>query len=67
MLKMEKPTNPYRYYIVGSQIAMIVACAIFMGYQLDEYFKIKEYYFTIFLALISIIYALVNLVRQIKK
>ncbi len=64
---MEKPTNPYKYYVVGSQIAMIIACAIFLGYQLDEFLKINQYYFTIFFALFSIIYALVSLVRKIKK
>ena len=64
---MEKPTNPYRYYVLGSQIAVIIACSVFFGHQLDEYFRIKQHYFTIFFALVSIIYALGNLVRQIKK
>tara|TARA_B100001250_G_scaffold414364_1_gene452238 strand:- start:1177 stop:1371 length:195 start_codon:yes stop_codon:yes gene_type:complete len=64
---MKQKHSPYRYYILGSQIAIIISVAVFVGYRLDEYLKTEKYYVTILLAVLAIIYTLTNLVRQIKK
>ena len=59
--------NPFKYYVVGTQITITILSAIFIGYQLDNFLKIKNYYITIILAISTIFYALYRLINRIKK
>ena len=66
---MKKPAkfNPFKYYATGFQVAASVFVTIFVGYQLDKFFEIKNYYITLTLAILSIFYVLINLINRVKK
>lgn len=59
--------NPFKYYIVGTQLAATILSAIFIGYQIDRYFNNTHYIITIIFSLAAIFYALYALVRKINK
>ena len=66
---MKKPEkfNPFKYYSIGVQISASIFVTIFIGYQLDKFFEIKNYYITIALAILSIFYVLIDLINRVKK
>ena len=66
---MKKPTkkNPFKYRIIGTQIAITIFCGVFIGHQLDNFFKIENHYITIILTGCTIFYVLYDLVNSIKK
>jgi hypothetical protein len=65
MKKNKKPA--FYYYIFGAQVAITILASIFLGNQLDKFFKTTNAPFTVGLAIISIIYSLVDLVQRFKK
>ena len=66
---MKKPVkfNPFKYYATGFQITASIFVTIFIGYQLDKFFEIKNYYITLALATLSIFYVLIDLINRVKK
>ena len=66
-MKKTPKKNPFKYYIVGTQVAATILSAVFIGYQIDEYFNNTYYSATISLSLAAILYVLYALVRKINK
>jgi F0F1-type ATP synthase assembly protein I len=66
-MKKTPKKNPFKYYIVGTQVAATILLAIFIGYQIDKYFNNVYYGVTISLSLVAIFYVLYALVRKINK
>ena len=62
-----KHKNPFKYYFVGTQIAITISAAVFIGYQLDKFFNHEKYAITIILSAISIFYALYALIQDVNK
>jgi len=62
-----KHKNPFKYYFVGTQIALTVFASVFIGYQLDNFFNHEKYGITIILSAIAIFYALYVLMRDVNK
>ena len=65
MKKNKKPS--FYYYVLGAQVAIIILASVFLGDQLDKFFKTTNAPFVASLAIISIIYSLVELVKRFKK
>ena len=65
MKKNKKPG--FYYYVFGAQIAIIILASVFLGNQLDKLFKTTNAPFVASLAIISLIYSLVELVKGFKK
>ena len=66
-MKKNKPNNPYKYYFIGTQVAATIGASIFLGYQVDKFFKNTHYVFTIILSLFTIFYALWSLIKDVNK
>ena len=65
---MKKNKEPgFHYYVFGAQVAVTILASIFLGNQLDKLFKTTNAPFMVGLAIISIIYSLVDLVNRFKK
>lgn len=66
---MKKPDkkNPFKYYLVGTQIAITVFIAVFAGYQLDVFLNTSSNIIAILFAIISIFYSLYVLVYRVTK
>ena len=59
--------NPFKYYLVGTQIAFTVFASAFIGYQLDKLCNNEIYFITIIFSLVSIFYALYSLIKDVNK
>ena len=59
--------NPFKYYVKGTQIAVSVFVSVFLGYQIDVFFQNKIYFVTIVFSLLSIIYNLRSLIKEVNK
>ena len=65
-MKKSKKPGLY-YYVFGAQVAIIIMASIFFGNQLDRLFKTTNAPFMVALAIVAIIYSLVDLVQRFKK
>ena len=62
-----KKKNVFRYYLVGTQISIIVFSAMFIGHQVDLFLENKKHIITIILSVIAILYALCALIKDVNK
>ena len=66
MIKKNKK-NIFKYYFVGTQIAVTVFVSTIVGYQIDVFLKNNNYVTTIVFSATAIVYTLYSLVKQINK
>tara|TARA_Y100001968_G_scaffold327608_1_gene372991 strand:- start:1317 stop:1523 length:207 start_codon:yes stop_codon:yes gene_type:complete len=66
-MKKHRNKNAFRYYLSGTQIAIMVFVATFVGYQVDTFFNNKKYIITILFAVTSILYALYALIKEVSQ
>ena len=66
-MKSIKNQNPFKYYLIGTQITVMILSSVFIGFQIDKFFNIDNYYLTIIFSSVTIFYVLRQLINQIKK
>ena len=66
-MKNNKPPNPYKYYFIGTQIALTVFSAVFIGYQIDKLLGYQNSPIMLAFSTISIFYSLYVLMRDVNK
>lgn len=55
------------YYAIGAQIAITIIASVFIGFQLDKFFKTSHAPFTIMTSIVAILFSLIDLVQRFKK
>ena len=66
-MKNNKPPNPYKYYFIGTQIALTVFAAVFIGYQIDKLLGYQNSPIMLALSTMAIFYSLYVLMRDVNK
>ena len=59
--------NPFKHYLIGTQMAITVLAFVFLGNQIDQYLNHAKKPITISLAILSIIYVLYVLIKDVGK
>ena len=66
-MKKKLNKNPFKYYLIGTQMAITVLVFVFLGNQIDKYFNNTKNIITIILSALSIFYVLYALIKDVKK
>ena len=65
---MKKTKNKtFKYYAIGTQIALTIFCGFFLGYQLDLILKTEKNYLTFLCSVLTIIHVLYRLINRFQK
>jgi len=64
---MKSKNNPFKYYFLGTQIALTVFVSVFIGYKIDTFFNHQTPLITILIAVVVIFYSLHCLIRDVNK
>ena len=59
--------NPFKHYVIGTEIALTIFCGFFLGYQLDLVLKIEKTYLTFLCSVLTIIHVLYRLTKRFQK
>ena len=59
--------NPFQHYLKGTQIALSVLVAAFIGHQIDQQLNNEKHIITIIFSIISIVYTLRALIKDVNK
>ncbi len=57
--------NPFRYYLAGTQVALSVLVAAYIGYKVDMFFNYKNYPSMMIFSVVVIFYSLLSLTRDV--
>tara|TARA_B100001250_G_C19656978_1_gene725294 strand:+ start:491 stop:697 length:207 start_codon:yes stop_codon:yes gene_type:complete len=66
-MKKKLNQNPFKHYLIGTQMAIIVLVFVFLGNHIDQYLNHTKKPITIILAILSIIYVLYALIKDVGK
>lgn len=64
---MKSKNNPFRYYFLGTQIALTVFVSVFLAYKIDVFFSHQIPFITILIAIVVIFHSLYRLVQDVNK
>ena len=59
--------NSFKYYFVGTQIALVILVSTFAGYQIDKFLNNSKHIITIIFSTLSILGALYALIKDVSK
>ena len=59
--------NPFRYYLVGTQMFITVLFCVFVGLEVDKLLNLPNHIATLILSVFSIFYCLYRLIQDVNK